>query len=164
MRFLFLFLAVVAALYNPAITPSARAGALQDVSLGIGATAGADMLFGIPVASPSVSAAAELGGPHFRWYTAFDSSPTLLHSISFDLAGIPVAMISTGPTFGNEDFRIGPYATVGLVSAGAGVRALVNTRTGKYGGKLGWEARLTYTYASAVTTTVLYTWHPRLKK
>jgi len=157
---LFVLVAILATLFSP----SAQAGAVKDIAFSAGAPAGPDLMFGMPVGSPTARASIELGGRSLRWYTSLESSPTLLHSISFDMAGIPMIMLSSGPTFGTEDFRVGPYVSAGLVAAGAGIRVAHATREGKRGGKHGWEARASYTYSSTVSTSLLYSWHLPMNK
>lgn len=145
----------------------ANAGALKDVVFSAGASAGLSLGWNEPVFAPTLSASSELGGEKLRWYTAIEASPTFyiaLNDSSFFLIP-PIGSLAMGPTYGNDNLRVGPYGYFGLYAAGAGLRAAVITKLGKRGGRHGWELRssLNVTLPPSVTTTALYSWHLPLK-
>ena len=132
-------------------------GGTTDYSLGLGGTLGYDITIGLPNGSPIGSAAIEHRGKNVGWYAALESQPTLIYSVSFDFYGIPLAMLTTGPSFGDSTQRMGPYATVGLLGLGGGFRYSRDLAEGKRG-RHGIEARLGYYYLSNVNTSLMYRW------
>jgi len=162
-RFL-LFITVCFSLLSP---PTATAGALKDVSLSAGASAGLALGWFQPVVAPTLSASTELGGTKLRWYTALDASPTFYLDLTDGAVFLipPVASVAMGPTYGNDNLRIGPYGFIGMYAAGAGLRAAAISKPGKRGARHGWEIRssLNVTLPPSVTTTALYSWHLPLK-
>jgi hypothetical protein len=159
---------LVAALMMSMLSPTAQAGALKDMSLSVGGTAGVAIGWVAPVASPTASTSLELGGTKVRWYSALDLNPTLY----FDLENAtifpipPILSLSTGPTFGNDTFRVGAYGFISYRAVGTGLRVAAITSEGKRGGRHGWEARATLNigFPASITTTGLYTWHLPMKR
>ena len=150
------------------LSSPAQAGAIKDVSVSAGASAGVALGWVNPVIAPTLSLSTELGGEKLRWYTALEVSPNLY----IDLAdgGVfpipPIGSLVMGPTLGGNNLRIGPYGYLGLYSAGGGLRAAAITKEGRRGGQHGWELRAALNVAlpPSVTTTALYSWHLPMKK
>jgi hypothetical protein len=164
-RFLLLFALLSSVLFLS--SQRAYAGALKDVSLSAGASAGLSLGWVEPLVAPTLSTSVELGGEKLRWYTAIELSPTFYLDVDDGSVFLipPVGSLAMGPTYGSETLRVGPYGYLGLYAAGAGLRAAVITKPGKRGGRHGWELRsaLNVTLPPSVTTTALYSWHLPLR-
>lgn len=97
--------------------------------------------------SPAATGGIERGTGRFRYYIGADSAP--LYNWVGDAAGIHLAMATAGFTIGSDRLRAGPFASLGLLGAGAGLRAVwtpFESRTGKL---TGFEGRLTWFFPNA---------------
>ena len=99
--------------------------------------------------SPATLAVWESGGGPARAFFGLQSAPLFLWLSGDEGGGITLAMADVGWTFGSDRLRVGPYATIGVIAMGAGVRTVwtpLQTRTGDLRGieaRLTWYARST---------------------
>jgi hypothetical protein len=155
---------VVAMVLTGLLCPNARAEAVKERSYAVGVTSALDDDYRRPtlsrgvtasVGSPVFSMSLEAGAERFRWYSAIESQPLLVHTWEGDEFR-PVLVVNLGPTFGPKTFHGGPYASGGLISYGAGVRVVKSLLDGKEGARHGFEARAAYFYPETVGLSLLY--------
>jgi hypothetical protein len=137
------------------LCPSAQAGPVKTVSVAAGTTSAVDISYAMFTGSPALSAGLELGGERLRWYGGLDSQPLMIHSVG-GVDARPFLALSTGPTMGDEDLRIGPYGSIGLFTLGAGLRVVYSPAVGERGGRHGWEVRGGLHASKTVSASLLY--------
>lgn len=141
------------------VLPSiAWASPWQGLSIGLGGSTGYDFKWDKPCASPTVSLAAEVGGPRVRGWFGLDSAPLFWMGLGYDVVGAPLAMLTLGLNGGSEQTRIGGYVTGGMIGVGGGVQARFLPWLDKTGGRHGFDVRADWLAPEAVRTTVMYTW------
>ncbi|MEZ4319799.1 MAG: hypothetical protein R3F61_19955 [Myxococcota bacterium] len=92
--------------------------------------------------SPAATGGIERGGKRIRSYFGADSAP--LFAWVGDTGGIHLAMATGGISFGSDRLRAGPFASIGLLGAGAGLRAVFTPFESRAGKLTGFEGRLTW--------------------
>jgi hypothetical protein len=113
------------------------------VALHLGVAAGISVpADDVALPSPFLAVSLEGGSLHARLWVDFWSAPTALHFVSEDTAFAPLLMAAGGPQFGDQRFRAGPFVTVGLIDAAAGLRGVVQPWTNAHGRQTGFEWRL----------------------
>ncbi len=104
--------------------------------------------------SPAATGGIERGGKRIRSYFGADSAP--LFAWLGDAGGIHLAMATGGITFGSDRLRAGPFASIGLLGAGAGLRAVFTPFESRAGKLTGFEGRLTWFAGNAGHAALYY--------
>jgi hypothetical protein len=107
---------------------------------------------------PALSVGMEGGGPHVRWFVGGDSAALFFWVIEGGGGGIHLANLSAGVTFGSPRLRAGPFATAGLIAAGAGLRTVFTPWADGWNTFKGVELRLTWFYPATGEVMLLYVW------
>ena len=142
----------------PAFTgEAATLGGPSTMSSGLGAVRGtklgtSQLNSGFSLATQAVW---EFRGGPVRGFVGVTSAPTFIW-LSDSGSGWTLAMVDAGWMVGTDKLRIGPYTTVGLISAGAGVRAIWTPWESDANSLTGFEARLTWYALSAGNVGLFY--------
>ena len=112
--------------------------------------------------SPTLSATRERMDKRVRPTIGFSSSPTYV-TWAWDVGLVSLAMFELGVGFGDEAFSFGPIGTIGLLSAGGGVRARWEMKDVGGHGRSGIETRLLWLYPHAIQPTVMWSWRPGVR-
>ena len=140
----------------PAFTgPAAHVGGPSTMTSGLGAVRGtklgsSQLDSGFSLATLAVW---EFRGGPVRGFVGVTSAPTFIW-LSDSGSGWTLAMVDAGWMVGTDKLRIGPYTTVGLIAAGAGVRAVWTPWESS--SLTGFEARLTWYALSAGNVGLFY--------
>jgi len=104
--------------------------------------------------SPAAVGGVERGGKRIRSYFGADSAP--LFAWVGDTGGIHLAMATGGFSIGSDRLRAGPFASIGLLGAGAGLRAVFTPFESRAGKLTGFEGRLTWFAPQAGHASLYY--------
>lgn len=105
--------------------------------------------------SPGAVGGVERGTRRIRSYFGADSAP-LFSWLGQNTGGIHLVMATAGFTIGSDRLRAGPFASLGLLGIGGGVRAVFTPFAGRTGKLTGFEGRLTWFYPNAAHAGLYY--------
>lgn len=106
--------------------------------------------------SPAAVGGVERGRKRIRSYFGADSAPLFAWVAGENASGIHLALASAGFSIGSERLRAGPFATLGLLAAGAGVRAVFTPFESRLGKLTGFEGRITWFAPQAAHAGLYY--------